>query len=86
MSNITEKNIAAALTLDLTKRPRISRGNSPGFVQIKVGRVVADERVRHMAVHTAIMWGWNDPVNTVSRRREIAKAAYQQVAYNFGYK
>ena len=85
MSNLTNKNIQQALLLDLEKRPRISRGSSLGFVKVNPKRVVADERARHMILHTAIMWGWNDPVNTVAMHRKIAKAACRQIAYNFGY-
>lgn len=38
-----------------------------------------------MVVHTAIEWGWRDPLLTVSERHRIANAACHQVGYDFGY-
>ena len=45
----------------------------------------ANEREKHIALHTANMWGWRDPYLTTKRRAYIAKAACRQVPYDFGF-
>jgi hypothetical protein len=72
-----------ALALDLNRRPRVSR-TKEGFIPI-LPRKQADERSRHLVIHTAMRWGWRDPFLTQSRRLEIAKAACRQVAFDLGY-
>ena len=39
-----------------------------------------------MALFTAIKWGWNDSSVTIKMKTKIAKAAYGQVAYDYGFK
>ena len=48
-------------------------------------RKLASERERHMAIHTATLWGWLDPCLTQKKRSRIARAACTQIAYDFGY-
>ena len=38
-----------------------------------------------MCIHTAILWGWQDPYLSYKERSRIAKAACNQVAYDHGY-
>jgi len=55
------------------------------FIDVKLNRVRADERARNHVLHTATLWGWRDPYNTIKERMRISKAACNQVAYDFGY-
>ncbi len=80
LANIFEERISFALALDLNRRPRVSR-TKEGFIPI-LPRKQADERSRHLVIHTAMRWGWRDPFLTQSRRLEIAKAACRQVAFD----
>ena len=48
-------------------------------------RKQADERARHLVLHTASLWGYRDPTIPCNTRRDIAKAACRQVAYDLGY-
>lgn len=75
--------IDAAHNLDLDVRPRLSRKDAS---KIHVHNFVqADERARSAAVHYALLWGWHDSYNTVSRRAYIAEAACKMVAYDMGF-
>ena len=38
-----------------------------------------------VVVHTALLWGWNDPALTVKERKRVAMAACNQVAFDQGY-
>ena len=38
-----------------------------------------------MVIHTAVLWGWRDRYKTYSERQRIARAACQQVGFDFGY-
>src|SRR5687767_9309715 len=58
---------------------------STGIINIKKSCILADEHLRHMVFHTAILWGWNDPAHTVAQRKNIAIAACKLVAYDNGY-
>jgi hypothetical protein len=83
VANIFEERISFALALNLNRRPRVSRIDE-GFIPI-LPRKQADERSRHLVIHTAIRWGWRDPFLTQSRRFQIAKAACRQVVFDLGY-
>ena len=71
-----------AHALDLDRRPRLSRTDAK-VIAIH-SKLNADERARHFAVSTALLWGWNDPCNTHKRRSFIANAACEQVACDMG--
>ena len=48
-------------------------------------RKQADERARHLVLHTASLWGHRDPAIPCNVRRDIAKAACRQVACDLGH-
>ena len=79
-----EKEINFAMTLDLTRRPRIIRSGL-GEVQIH-GRKQASNLERTMVLFTAKRWGWMDPALTRKKQQRIAKAACTQIAYDYGFK
>ena len=84
VSSRFEKEIEFALALDLTCKTRMSRTNGSKII-IKSRMTQADENARQMCIHTAILWGWQDPYLSYKERSRIAKAACNQVAYDHGY-
>jgi hypothetical protein len=83
LASVLEQRILFALALDLNRRPRLSR-TAEAYIPILDSKQ-ADERSRHLVIHTAQRWGWRDPFLTQLRRLEIAKAACRQVAFDLGY-
>ena len=83
LATTLEEGIEYALALDLNCRPRVTR-TKEAFIPI-LDRKQADEKSRHLVIHTAMRWGWRDPFLTKSRRLEIAKAACRQVAFDRGF-
>ena len=79
-----QNQINFGLALDLVRRPRQAPLDG-SLVPIR-DDLQADECARHLAVHTAQLWGWNDPYLTKNERTRIAKSACNQVAYDLGYK
>lgn len=78
-----QSQIEFALALDLSRRPRLSRS---GAVAVLIhSRSQANERERNIVLHTAVQWGYQDPLLTNAARQRIARAACRQVAYDFGF-
>ena len=84
VASIVDQQINFALQLNFNTRPRVSRSGITTSIQITT-RKIADERARHLAIHTAIAWGWLDPYLSYSRRNRIAQAACMQVGFDLGY-
>jgi len=83
IATYVEQDINFAFALDLGRRPRLSRA---GTIEINLHeRRQANERDRHMIIHTAILWGWSDPFLSFQDRQKVAHAACRQVAYDHGF-
>ena len=78
-----EGEINFALTLDLTRRPRMIR-SGVGEVELHQ-RAQATDLERTMVLFTAKRWGWMDPMITQKMKQRIAKAACMQIAYDYGF-
>ena len=78
-----DQQIQYALQLDQQRRPRLSRsGNTEILIHQKKQ---ATENERMMVLFTAKRWEWNDPQLLTQERQRIARAACNQVAYDYGY-
>lgn len=79
-----QQQIEFALVLDLSRVPRLSRSGAHAI--LLHDRRQANERERNIVLHTAVQWGYHDPLLTNSARQRIAKAACRQVAYDYGFR
>ena len=72
------------LTLHFSRSPRHSR-NGEDIIIIRKKKQ-ASENERMMTLFTVVKWGWNNSSATFKMKVIVAKAAFSQVAYDYGFK
>ena len=82
--NKVEKKIKEALDLDLNERPGLKRGTGAPIVMPM--RQHASKKERLLMVDTKIRWGWQYPMTTYKRSKEVAQAACRLIACDYGFR
>jgi hypothetical protein len=81
--DMVKEQIDFALTLNLKRRPRLTRSGDKEITVHK--RKQANDQEKGRIHYIASLWGWKDPQKTYAERQRIAMAACNLCAYDFGF-